>query len=576
MGTNHLAMRPSVRLIVTLLAALSIIAAQMAVFTPFALASNTLPVSGPITGGTANECAVLLGVLIDEEILPEGSEIDSFFKWDEGDLEFDGDSASPADGTPDFTDFEYIIGKYGASTYKWFDTSVTGNSISDDEGPGLGLSHVVGCSFTTPPPPATVSLTIDKTQIDNRDPVNDETFTFSIDCTDGTDTTRQITGTGTATVTGIAENATCTVTETVDGGADTTTAGTSPNPDTETDTVSNIDIGTDGTTVYFVNTFDAPPVVANPNIALTKTAVTVDSDSLIPGELVEFEGDKIFLITNEVTGPFEITYTFEIENTGDVTLFDVELSDPMLGGVLTIDQDLSGGFAPGDIATASATYTLTEGDIAAETLPNTATVTGIDEEQTEVSDTADKTIEILEIAGIALSPSISVAKDAVDGVSTDDDGNLLVTIEGEDGSATVTYRMIVTNTGDDDLANLTLTDDKIGDLTGALTTALVDAFGDATLPAGESVTVFADHEVTADDFDDITLTNVVEVVGTGVDSGASVDDSDNETVTLIQVLDEALPRTGIDALALGVLSLLLALLGAATLLFSRRRDEGTS
>ena len=189
------------------------------------------------------------------------------------------------------------------------------------------------------------------------------------------------------------------------------------------------------------------------------------------------------------------------------------------------------------------------------------------------------TNEFADVMAEVLEPGISVTKTAVDGVSEDDEGNLTVTIEGEGGSATVTYEFVVTNTGDDDLTDLTLVDDKIGDLTDALTAELEDA----TLPVGESVTVTADHEVTAADFDGITLTNVVEVVGVGVDSGATVDDSDDETVTLIEVMDvveeepEELPKTGLSSAGLTGLGLLLSMIGAAALLLtSPRREEDAS
>jgi LPXTG-motif cell wall-anchored protein len=242
--------------------------------------------------------------------------------------------------------------------------------------------------------------------------------------------------------------------------------------------------------------------------------------------------------------------------------------------------------APGESTTGTATYDLTDEDIASGTVPNTATVTGQDEDGTEVSDTDDETISIVVVDPAQLAPSISVVKDAVDGVADDGEGNLLVTITGEDGTATVTYRYVVTNTGDDDLTDLTLVDDKIGDLTDELVAAVTAEYGAPVLPVDGQVTITAPHEVSADDFDGITLTNLVDVTGLGVDSGATVTDDDTETVVLIQVLDTTeeaeeedrtpstqLPKTGLDTAGLTGLGLLLAAIGAGALLFTRRRTD---
>lgn len=321
---------------------------------------------------------------------------------------------------------------------------------------------------------------------------------------------------------------------------------------------------------------DVQIVGCDPDIALTKSAVAIDSDELIVGELVDLNGEKLYLLNGEnLNEPHTITYVFDITNSGNVSLYDVALDDPMLGGDVTIEDTT---LAPGASTTGTATYDLTDEDIATGNVPNTATVTGEDEAGTEVTDTDDETISIVQVEGEVLQPGISVVKDAVDGVTEDDEGNLLVAIEGEDGDATVTYQYVVTNTGDDTLTDLTLVDDKIGDLTDELVAAVTSTYGEAILPVDGSVTVTADHVVTADDFDGLSLTNVVDVVGVGVDSSATVTDDDDETVVLVEVLDttetattQELPKTGLNTTGLAGLGLLLAMIGAASLLFTRRR-----
>ena len=671
MGINHLAMRPSARLFITLLAALSIIAAQLTVFSSQATAQND--------GWQLNRLVLEFddGSYFDSDVDP-WTQIASADIIVYDDLRNEMHISCSEDLTGRTV---YRIDNGTEVTLKVEDFWMSVNRPSGGE-------HTGDYCIPLDEFPSTVSLTIDKTQVDNRveAEAGDETFTFDVVCTDGTtDTGIEITGTDTYTVTGIAENADCDVTETDNAGADLTEAGTDQNDLDETDTLEDVNVGTDGATVYFVNTYDAPPplgdgtiVVAkvvdgdgdapeddfgfnlicddgtnetftlgdgeddtfireggfegcevtetddldadatswaitgdltdsgtgtatgddpgfdvgedqtvtvtftntfdaspNPEISLVKSAVAIDSDELIVGELVNLNGNKLYLVNGDnVDETHTITYDFVVTNTGDVTLFNVTLTDPMLGGEVTLEDTV---LEPGQITIGTATYDLTDEDMDSSTLPNTATVTGEDQAGTEVSDTDDEVIGIVQVEGEVLEPSISVVKDAVDGVSEDDEGNLLVTIAGQDGSATVTYQYVVTNTGDDDLTDLTLIDDKIGDLTDELTAAVTAAYGTPVLPAGESVTITVDHEVTAADFDGITLTNVVDVTGVGVDSGATVTDDDDETVTLIEVLDvvEELPKTGLNMAGLTGLGLLLAMLGAASLLFTRRRDGGT-
>jgi LPXTG-motif cell wall-anchored protein len=475
--------------------------------------------------------------------------------------------------------------------------SGSGTATGDDPGFDVGEDQTATVTFTNtfdapPPPPGDGTIIVAKVVDGDGDaPAGD--FGFTLVCADGTSETFTLGDGDDDTFTREGGFEGCEVTETDDLDADATSwviTGdvTSSGSGTATGDDPGFDVGENETaTVTFTNTFDAPPPppITNPDISLTKSAVAIAGDDLVPGELVEFNGDKIYTITPDIEGDVHtITYVFDITNTGDVTLFDVTLTDPMLGGDIEIEHTT---LAPGDETTGTATYDLTDEDITAGTVPNTATVTGEDDEGTEVSDTDDETIDDRAWStSTQLAPSISVVKDAiVDGITDDGEGNLLVTITGQDGTATVTYRYVVTNTGDDDLTDLTLIDDKIGNLTDELVAAVTAEYGGPVLPVDGQVTITAIHEVSASDFDGITLTNLVDVTGLGVDSGATVNDDDTETVVLIQVLDvveeaeEAgatatrLPRTGLNSAGLTGLGLLLAMLGAATLLFTRRRHR---
>ncbi len=66
-----------------------------------------------------------------------------------------------------------------------------------------------------------------------------------------------------------------------------------------------------------------------------------------------------------------IDYTFLVENTGNVTLTNVNVDDPKVGSVSCPQNTL----APGEQMTCTGTYTLTQDDIDAGTVDNTVTVT---------------------------------------------------------------------------------------------------------------------------------------------------------------------------------------------------------
>ncbi|MGE8318744.1 MAG: DUF7507 domain-containing protein [Comamonas sp.] len=133
-----------------------------------------------------------------------------------------------------------------------------------------------------------------------------------------------------------------------------------------------------------------------------------------------------------------ITYTFSVENTGNVTLNSVAISDPKLGvsGLAVSPATL----APHQTGTASATYTLTQADFDAGEVRNTATASGMDPDGGgPISDEAFVTTPL------AGDPRLTVAKDASPSSAALSD--------------TVTYTIRVSNSGPrPSAANTTITD----------------------------------------------------------------------------------------------------------------------
>ena len=283
--------------------------------------------------------------------------------------------------------------------------------------------------------------------------------------------------------------------------------------------------------------------------------------SLVKEAQVDPDEDGLKVVTVDEGETDTITYDYTITNLSPVALTVTELDDDVLG-TITLPADLV--LEPGESTVVSADYTFTAADIAAGVVVNVAVVTGAAEDGTEVTDTDDETVFVVEVLEVVLEPGIEVVKEAL--IDPDEDGLKTVTV-GSDGTAEIVYRYTITNTGDTPLLGVTLTDDVIGDLTDELSVTL--------LPVGASTVVEVPYTTTAAQLDAGQVVNVAVVTGTTLE-GATVEDDDEETVLLVEVLEvvEELPKTGFDAVLLTAAGLALSLLGAAAIWLADRRRKG--
>jgi uncharacterized repeat protein (TIGR01451 family) len=209
---------------------------------------------------------------------------------------------------------------------------------------------------------------------------------------------------------------------------------------------------------------------------------------------------SIDLVKTASTGATEvgdtITYTYDITNTGDVTLTSITLNDDVLGPITPAKTTL----APGEPTTGTATHVVTQQDLDAGEIVNVATVTGTPPTGPDVTDNDTETVSFVS------EPSIEIVKTA-------SAGTFLV---GE----TITYTYVVTNTGNVSLTGITISDDILGPITLATT----------TLAPTISTTGQATHVVTQQDIDAGQIFNVATVTGTPP-SGPSVSNQDDETVS---------------------------------------------
>ena len=248
-----------------------------------------------------------------------------------------------------------------------------------------------------------------------------------------------------------------------------------------------------------------------------------------------------------------IAYTFVVDNTGDVPLHNVAVTDPRCdtgpnlvsknGGnqddILAID---------GETWSYSCTHVVTAND--PDPLPNTATATGVSPHDETVSDQDDHLVDLIH-------PAIMIVK-TVDPT---------VGVAGQ----TVTYTFVVTNTGDTTLYNVSVDDDIIGHI------------GDiASLDPAASATLTKDWVLGS-----TSVLNVGTAVGCDVIEKC-VSDDDDATVTVVKgkvTRDRdprvapkvqrggVLPFTGSQALPFVIAFATLLVAGAAFALVSRRRRE---
>lgn len=265
----------------------------------------------------------------------------------------------------------------------------------------------------------------------------------------------------------------------------------------------------------------------------------------------------------------EVTYSFAVTNTGNVTLTDVEIDDSDFSGsgeLSAIDCPAeAASLAPGASVTCTASYVVTQADLDSAELTNTATATGTPPGDTPPPDSPPSTIEIPSTP----APGIEVVK------TSDTDK---ITAVGQK----VTYSFEATNTGNVSLADVTVDD---SDFSGAGELSPVDCPAEAaSLAPGASVTCTATYLVTKADLESGELTNTATATGTPPGDTPPPTSPPSTVDVPVDPADPAPPApaqpdrpggslasTGADLGWTAGLAALLFLTGAATLFVVRRR-----
>jgi len=197
----------------------------------------------------------------------------------------------------------------------------------------------------------------------------------------------------------------------------------------------------------------------------------------------------------------ELTFSFVMTNTGNQSLTNVHVIEGAFTGTGSMSAiDCTGApttLAPQDQAICTSTYTVTQDDVDASGISNTATAAGTPPSGPDVVSNASEAVSPAD-----QEPAISVTKTA-DVVTVDAVGD------------TIEYSFLVTNSG-----NVTLTDVQPVEGTftgsGALGAIVCPPSTTAVTPSlvpGESVTCTASYTVTQTDIDAGAISNTASATG---------------------------------------------------------------
>ena len=227
------------------------------------------------------------------------------------------------------------------------------------------------------------------------------------------------------------------------------------------------------------------PAAATQSVNLSKTADVTEFSSV---------GDQI-------------RYSFAVANTGTQTLTNIVVTDPLVSLSCTIPV-----LAPNstDSTSCQAIYTVTQANLDAGAVDNTASVTA-------PGTTGDSSS--LTVPAASRDAAFTIDKDADDAVNV---------VAGQ----VVTYSYRVTNTGNVTLSNVALTDTHVS-ASGAQSLTISGGGNTGSIAPGDDVTLTATYTVTQDDIDSgNALTNTVNGTGTPPAGVTPPTASDTETVTV--------------------------------------------
>ncbi|MFN3998758.1 MAG: hypothetical protein ACK4HU_13130, partial [Algoriphagus sp.] len=200
-----------------------------------------------------------------------------------------------------------------------------------------------------------------------------------------------------------------------------------------------------------------------------------------------------------------VTYTFTVKNTGNVVLSNVTVTDPLVG-LSAITPSTIPSLAAGATATFTANYTISQADVNAGSVTNTASVSGKPQVGPEVTASDIKTVTVTQTPALTIDKNITAGGtySAVNDV--------------------VSYEYVITNSGNVELAGpFAVADDRIANIPS----------GTGPLAPGASVTVTATYTISQADLNAGSVTNTASA-STTYKNETVTSNTDTETATADQ------------------------------------------
>ncbi|MDI1321711.1 MAG: DUF11 domain-containing protein, partial [Algoriphagus sp.] len=216
-----------------------------------------------------------------------------------------------------------------------------------------------------------------------------------------------------------------------------------------------------------------------------------DSETANANQIESISLDKVALtILYDAVGQ-ELEYTLEVTNTGNVTLSNVTIADPLTGTIQNI-----GTLAPGLSTIVYTSYTVDQDDLDNGSVTNIATATGTPPSQSEVQDTDNAVVLARQDIAIALVKS----------------SEFLAGEECSEAGDEILYTFKVYNMGNVSLSEVALTDPL---LEGPISGPVGDTDQDGELDVSEIWTYTSSYEITQADIDAGEVVNQATVTAIG-------------------------------------------------------------
>jgi len=430
----------------------------------------------------------LTGVVVNDSIIPAAS-----IALTSGDI--NNDAVLDADESWIYAG-SYTVSQNDLDTFGGGDGDIDNMvTVTSNELPPLDDSVEVPI---TQAPAYSVAKSVDKTSI-----AEPTTLVYEI----------KVTNTGNLTLSGVS------LLDTLPDGA----AGTLIGPANDIGTAGALDVGESW--IYSLNYSatqanidNGAPLVNSVSVTTNETGTDSESDDAQTSivKTPSMAVDKVVDIA-DINAPTTLGYTITVENTGNVTLNNVQALDILPGGGLNVlaspagDAGIANALDVGETWTYTTSYNATQQDIdAAVNLVNTVEFTSDETGTATVGDSAT--------TSVTSEPLMSVVK-TVDTAALSAPG-------------TVNYNIAVSNTGNVSLSNVTPVDTLADGTTATLVGPLTDTGLTGQLDVGEVWEYTTNYSISQAEFD--LGTDRVNTVAVTSDQTGEQEFSDTAKTTLTQ------------------------------------------